>query len=102
MVRLEDGKEDPSPCGTGTKDTAIAAGEVERSAPAPLVDLRQMAAMLGVSTDTVRRMAVAREIPCAKIGRVWRFDADEVIAHLKRPQDPWAQSSQSRSRKRRP
>jgi excisionase family DNA binding protein len=77
------------------------AGGSDSPEPPPLVDLTHMAARLAVSNDKVRRMALAGEIPGIKVGRVWRFDADEVIAHLRQPADPWAQSNQSRSRRRR-
>ena len=63
-------------------------------------DITGIAEILNVSTDTVRRMAVAEKIPGFKVGRLWRFFPAAVIAKLAQPRDPWAQSAQSRSRRR--
>lgn len=37
-----------------------------------------VAKLLGVSTITIRRLAIKGEIPGKKIGRQWRFDFKEV------------------------
>ncbi len=39
----------------------------------PLIDANAAAKILSTSPVTVRRKAVAGEIPAMKIGRVWRF-----------------------------
>lgn len=67
-----------------------------------IVDIKMMALILKVSPDTVRRLVATGGIPAFRVGRLWRFDSAAVLAHLSQPRDPWAQSSQSRSRKRRP
>lgn len=65
------------------------------------VGIPQIASMLGVSTDTIYRMARGGEIPGFKMKGVWRFFPSEVKAHVKGPKvDPWTQSARSRSRKR--
>jgi excisionase family DNA binding protein len=65
------------------------------------VGIPQISSMLGVSTDTIYRMARAGEIPGFKMKGVWRFFPSEVKQHVKAPKvDPWAQSARSRSRKR--
>ena len=63
-------------------------------------DIPGIAELLKVSTDKVRSMAIAQEIPGFKVGRLWRFFPDAVIAKLAEPRDPWAQSSKSRARRR--
>lgn len=63
-------------------------------------DITGLAEILNVSADTVRRMAIAEQIPGFKVGRLWRFFPAAVIAKLAQPRDPWAQSAQSRSRRR--
>jgi excisionase family DNA binding protein len=65
------------------------------------VGIPQIASLLGVSTDTIYRMAREGDIPGFKMKGVWRFFPSEVKAHVKAPKaDPWAQSARSRSRKR--
>ena len=48
-----------------------------------LVGKKEVAELLGVGVRTVEKLAYARQIPFIKIGRVYRFDPDEVIAALK-------------------
>jgi PAS domain S-box-containing protein/excisionase family DNA binding protein len=43
----------------------------------------QVARLLGVSPDTVYRLAAAGELPGRKIGRIWRFSRDAIKQHLK-------------------
>lgn len=65
------------------------------------VGIPQIAAMLGVSNDTIYRMVRGGDIPGFKMKGVWRFFPSEVKAHVKAPKvDPWAQSARSRGRKR--
>lgn len=64
------------------------------------VGIAGLASRLSVSNDKVRRMAIAKEIPGFKVGRVWRFFPDVVIASLQQTPDPWKQSTKSRSRRR--
>lgn len=66
----------------------------------PATDIRGLAEILNVSTDKVRRMAIAKEIPAFKVGRVWRFFPDAVVEKLGAAPDPWKQSTKSRSRRR--
>jgi excisionase family DNA binding protein len=77
------------------------------------VDVAGLATILGVSRQTIYRLAAAGEIPKIKIGRAIRFLPSEVLAVLSAqtaaattpPEDqpdvdPWAQSAASRRRKR--
>lgn len=64
-----------------------------------LVGSHAIAQMLQISPDSARRRAESGEIPAVRVGRFWRFDPDEVIAHLKAARerrDPWARSAGSR------
>jgi len=50
--------------------------------PEPLLDIRAVAAICGVSEKTVRRWIKARELPAAQLGNQWRIrprDLDEYI-----------------------
>jgi excisionase family DNA binding protein len=42
--------------------------------PPALVDVETAAARLGLSAATVRRQAVAGELPARRVGRAWRID----------------------------
>jgi excisionase family DNA binding protein len=56
--------------------------------PDRMLTAEEMAAVLSVNVLTVLRMAGRGDIPSYKIGRQYRFDADEVLASLKREQGP--------------
>jgi two-component system sensor histidine kinase BarA len=43
----------------------------------------EVAHLLGVSPDTVYRLAAAGELPGRKIGRIWRFSRDAIKRHLR-------------------
>lgn len=63
------------------------------------VTVPEMAEILRVSPDTIRRRATAGDIPAVRIGRQWRFDVTEVREHLRllsTARDPWARSPASR------
>lgn len=63
------------------------------------VGSHEIAAMLKISPDSARRRAETGEIPAVRVGRFWRYDPDEVVAHLKAARerrDPWARSPGSR------
>lgn len=65
----------------------------------PLIGSKRMAELLEVSPDTIRRLAETGEIPAVRVGRFWRFDADEVVTHLKtraERRDPWARPAAAR------
>lgn len=67
-----------------------------------LVNTITAAAHLDLTVDTVRAHAKSGIIPAVKIGSRWRFDLDEIDRQLKAPTDLWAQSPQSRGRRRAP
>jgi len=63
-----------------------------------LLTAQQLAEHLQVSYATVTNMAKRGEIPALKVGRVWRFDLDEVREALLRPtQDLWAQPPRAKA-----
>ncbi|MGZ0068645.1 helix-turn-helix domain-containing protein [Microbacterium arborescens] len=73
----------------------------ESSAHDPLVDVREMARILSVSTDTVYRWARGGHIPAIRVGGRWRFLTAEVVESVRHiPDDPWQQSERSRSARR--
>jgi excisionase family DNA binding protein len=43
----------------------------------------QAAELLHCHPETIRRMAARRELPCAKIGKRWIFDREQLIAHVR-------------------
>ena len=55
---------------------------------------------LDLTVNTVRTHAKNGTIPAVKVGSRWRFDLDAIDAHLSAPKDSWAQSNQSRGRRR--
>jgi len=50
----------------------------------PLETSVQIAARLSVTDRHVLNLATRGEIPAIKVGRVWRFDPDEVMAALRK------------------
>lgn len=53
-----------------------------RSNPTRWLDVPQLAAMLCMTDDFVRRLVQERRIPYYKIGKFVRFDLDDVLAWL--------------------
>lgn len=51
--------------------------------PEPWLSLEEIAKHLGVSTDTVHRWIRSRRMPANKVGRLWKFKADEVDAWVR-------------------
>ena len=54
------------------------------------VGVNEIAELLAVHPETVRRYAKTGEIPSFKVGNRFRFFPSEVREHLTRPRDPWA------------
>jgi len=52
---------------------------VVNAPPAPLLTLREVAALLRVSEKTLRRWVAERRIPCLRLGRVIRFERCDVF-----------------------
>lgn len=50
---------------------------------AKLMDVKQAADYVGLSTFTVRRLAKTGSLPAAKIGRSYRFKQDDIDAYLR-------------------
>lgn len=55
-----------------------------------------------MSPLTIKQWARNGKIPGIKPGKEWLFRISEVDAHLNKAVDPWAQSAQSRGRRRKP
>jgi excisionase family DNA binding protein len=51
------------------------------------LSLEEIAAHLGVSEDTIHRWIRLKEMPAHKVGRLWKFDKDEV--------DKWVRSGKA-------
>lgn len=66
------------------------------------VGIPEIASMLNVSPDTIRRQAKAGDLPGFKVGRVWRFFPSKVRDHLEQAanRDPWAMPPASRRARR--
>ncbi|MBL8764812.1 MAG: helix-turn-helix domain-containing protein [Phycisphaerae bacterium] len=55
-----------------------------RQPAAPLVTARDLAAVLGVTTDTIRGWARTGRIPCLRVGqKTLRFDREAVLAAIR-------------------
>lgn len=48
-----------------------------------LMDVREAAEYVGLSTFTVRRLAKQGSLPAAKIGRAYRFKRDDIDSYLR-------------------
>ena len=54
----------------------------------PLVDAVEMARLLGCSQRWVTDAARYGRIPAVPLGNKWRFDAEDVMSHLRSPAIP--------------
>lgn len=50
-----------------------------------VIGTKELASRIGVSEQTLRRMAEAGEIPGKKYGKNWRFSYTAVLEQLRRP-----------------
>ena len=48
------------------------------SGPERWYSLEEIAEHLGVSQDTIHRWIRTKQMPAHKVGRLWKFDVDEV------------------------
>jgi len=48
----------------------------------PLLDSHEVAKLMGVHPETVKRRARAGEIPGIKLGKLWRFRASALDSHV--------------------
>ncbi|MCC6854421.1 MAG: hypothetical protein IT189_00025 [Microbacteriaceae bacterium] len=67
---------------------------------AQAIDLRGLAQMLNISTDTAGLLAIDGTVPSFRVGRLWRFWPDLVRAALDARSDPWQRSSHSAAGRR--
>jgi excisionase family DNA binding protein len=65
----------------------------------PLIDAQDAARILKLHPVTVREMAARGDIPCLRIGRVWRFRASSLDAWVE-SQLQWERHSQSPTEKK--
>lgn len=47
-----------------------------------ILDLTQIAMLLGLDSETVRRKCVSGEIPAKKIGKFWRAEKNEIRRYM--------------------
>lgn len=48
------------------------------------LSIKELAAFIGVSTDTIRRAVRKGEIPATRVGTAYRFDLRQVRAQMER------------------
>jgi excisionase family DNA binding protein len=48
-----------------------------------LMDVKEAAEYVGLSTFTVRRLAKQGELPAAKIGRAYRFKREDIDSYIR-------------------
>ena len=48
------------------------------------LSIKELAAFIGVSTDTIRRAVRKGEIPATRVGTAYRFDLPKVCAQMER------------------
>lgn len=70
------------------------------SEPEPWSGVQEVAEHLGKTVPVIQSWARQGKIPGIKPGRDWMFRMSEIDAHLSAPKDSWAQSNQSRGRRR--
>jgi excisionase family DNA binding protein len=71
--------------------------EYEPQGLRPLVDRRELRALLGISEMTLNRMLRAGILPSYKVSGLWRFDVAEVRAALRmQPGEHWVQPRKRR------
>lgn len=49
----------------------------------PWVSTKEIAEHLGVTMETVRKWIKAGNIPCSRVGKLWKFKKSEVDAWVK-------------------
>ncbi len=52
-----------------------------------IIDLEQVAKLLGVSTRTVIRLVENKELVGFKVGRSWKFDETDIEAYIQRQKE---------------
>jgi excisionase family DNA binding protein len=70
----------------------------DRSGVRPLLTDVEVAGILAVQSDTVRRWAASGELPCVRLGRLLRFRAANVDAWINTKVTPSAARSPHRRR----
>jgi excisionase family DNA binding protein len=48
----------------------------------PLLNSKEVARLLGVHPATLQRMARASQLPCVKVGKLWRFSVTQLDAWI--------------------
>jgi excisionase family DNA binding protein len=65
-----------------------------------LMNINELAEMLGVSRDTAYKYAREGVIPSLRIKRTWRFSAQAVRDQMAAPRDLWAYPAKSKALRR--
>lgn len=60
-----------------------------RSSFAPLIDIREAATLLGISTRHLQRLTVAGEFEAVKLGRSVRYRRQDIEAIVEGGTDRW-------------
>jgi excisionase family DNA binding protein len=48
-----------------------------------IMDVKEAADFLSISVETIRVLARNKQIPCAKVGRLWRFNDSDLIDFIR-------------------
>lgn len=51
---------------------------IEHESMQRFVDVKGIAKFLGCSKETIHRLLAKKKIPAHRVGRLWRFDPEEV------------------------
>jgi excisionase family DNA binding protein len=60
-----------------------------------MLDVEKAADFLGVSTETIRILARNKRIPAAKVGRLWRFNEEDLIKFVRNQYDATGNGSEA-------
>lgn len=62
-----------------------------------MLDVEKAADFLGVSTETIRILARNKRIPAAKVGRLWRFNEEDLIKFVRNQYDATGNGIEART-----
>lgn len=55
--------------------------------PKPIMNIREVAKYLGVSTMSIYRYVKQRKIPASRVGKFWRFRKEKIDAWLEKQEN---------------
>lgn len=62
-----------------------------------IMDVKEAADFLSISVETIRVLARNKQIPCAKVGRLWRFNDSDLIEFIRKKYGDDTQNTKSES-----